>query len=180
MSRCLQFHFAPVFYLEHGFTKLDGHGFTLGPTLLQPQSRGHVALRSHDPFAAPVIRLNFLDNNQDVQVLIEGIRLARRIIGASPFNSYRGKETHPGAEAQSDEQIADYLRSAVEAIYHPVGTCKMGNDDEAVVDSELRVHQLQNLRVVDASIMPRITRGNTNAPTIMIAEKAADMIVRRS
>jgi choline dehydrogenase len=176
----LQFHFAPVFYLEHGFTTPDGHGFTLGPTLLQPQSRGYVALRSRDPLAAPIIGLNFMDNDQDLHILIEGIRLARRIIGATPFNSYRGRESHPGIEAQSDEQIADYLRSMVEAIYHPVGTCKMGNDSEAVVDSELRVHQLQNLRVVDASIMPRITRGNTNAPTIMIAEKAAEMITRGS
>ena len=176
----LQFHFAPVYYLGHGFQNPEGHGFTLGPTLLQPESRGSVTLRSRQPFTAPVIKLSFMDSAEDVQTLVDGIRLARRIAAASPFDRYRGRETHPGAGAERDDQIAEYIRSMVEAIYHPVGTCKMGQDAMSVVDSELRVHQVQSLRVVDASIMPRIVRGNTNAPTIMIGERAAEHILSAS
>jgi choline dehydrogenase len=172
----LQFHFAPGYYIDHGFREYDGHAFTLGPTLLQPESRGFVALRSSNPTDAPLIQLNFLDNENDVKTLLEGIRLARRIIAADPFDEYRGEELHPGTQVQTEEALTEYLRAMVDAIYHPVGTCKMGSDSLAVVDPQLRVHQVQGLRVADASIMPRVTRGNTNAPTIMIAEKAAEMI----
>jgi choline dehydrogenase len=172
----LQLHFAPVFFIEHGFTKPEGCGFTLGPTLLQPESRGSVALRSRQPTDPPVIHLRLLESEQDMQTLIAGVKLARQLLGRSPFDQYRGEEGYPGRHAQSDDQIAEYIRSTAEALYHPVGTCKMGNDSMAVVDSRLQVHQVEGLRVVDASIMPRITRGNTNAPTIMIAEKAAEMM----
>jgi choline dehydrogenase len=173
----VQLHFAPAYYVDHGFKNPEGHGFTLGPALLAPESRGYVALRSRDPSDAPIIQLNFLESEEDMRALIEGVALTRRIIAATPFDVYRGNEFLPGLQAQSDQQIAEHIRSTAEAIYHPVGTCKMGHDPLAVVDSQLRVRQVEGLRVVDASIMPRIIRGNTNAPTIMIAEKAAAMII---
>ncbi|HEX2914302.1 MAG TPA: choline dehydrogenase [Chloroflexia bacterium] len=172
----LQFHFAPNYFVEHGFRNPEGHGFTFGPTLLHPESRGEVRLRSADPTAPAAITANYLAAENDMRVLIEGIKLARKLAQAKAFDPYRGKEVMPGEAVQSDEEIADYIRKNVETLYHPVGTCKMGHDDMAVVDNQLRVHGLEGLRVVDASIMPVIVSGNTNAPTIMIAEKAADMI----
>jgi len=167
----LELIFAPVYYMEHGFTVPKGHGFTLVSILLRPQSRGSLKLRSRDPFEPPLIRPNYLDCPDDLQVLIEGIRLAHRVAAANAFVPFRGEEQYPGV--QSDEEA---IRNAAETLYHPVGTCKMGNDQEAVVDSQLRVYGMQGLRVVDASIMPTIISGHTNAPTIMIAEKAADLI----
>lgn len=109
--------------------------------------------------------------------MLDGIRQARQILAASAFDDYRGEEIHPGAECQSDEQLIEKVQEKVELVYHPVGTCKMGIDEMAVVDPQLQVHGLNGLRVVDASIMPRLVSGNTNAPTIAIAEKAADMIL---
>src|SRR5262249_22358309 len=173
----VQYHFAPAYFLEHGFTQPEGHGFTQGPTLLRPESRGFVGLRSRNPAEPSIIQHDFLHDDRDIQELVEGMRLARRIIAAAPFDEYRGEEIQPGPRIESDSDLADYIRSTTEAIYRPVGTCKMGNDPLAVVDSQLKVHQVEGLRVVDASIMPRIVGGNTNAPTIMIAEKAASMIM---
>jgi len=173
----VQFHFAPVYYVDHGATRPDGHGFSLGPTLLQPQSRGSISLGPSsvgDPL--PRIQPNYLASDADLRALIQGVKLARRILQAKPFDAFRGEEVTPGAQVQSDEDIAEFIRAKAETIYHPVGTCKMGNDPMAVVDSHLRVHGVEGLRVVDASVMPNIVRGNTNAPTIMIAEKAADLI----
>ena len=167
----LELIFAPVYYMEHGFSRPKGHGFTLVSILLRPQSRGSLKLRSRDPFEPPLIQPNNLDSPDDLQVLIEGIRLAHRVAAANAFVPFRGEEQYPGV--QSDEEA---IRNAAETLYHPVGTCKMGNDQEAVVDSQLRVYGMQGLRVVDASIMPTIISGHTNAPTIMIAEKAADLI----
>ena len=172
----LQFHFGPVYYLDHGFTRPAGHGFSIGPTLIRPQSRGHIALRSADPFEPPVIQPNYLSDEADLRVLVEGIQLARRLAQTKAFDPFRGAEVRPGAAAQSDQAIAEYVRKAAETVYHPVGTCKMGSDAMAVVDARLRVRGIEGLRVVDASIMPAIIGGNTNGPTIMIAEKAADLI----
>ncbi len=172
----LQFHFAPTYFVEHGFANPEGHGFTFAPTLLHPESRGSITLRSTDPLAAPVIQANYLSSEVDMQVLIDGIKLSRQLAQTHAFDPYRGKEVIPGPAVESDESIAAYIRQAFETLYHPVGTCKMGNDNQAVVDSSLRVHGVKGLRVVDASVMPVIVRGNTNAPTIMIAEKAADLI----
>ncbi|HEX2913264.1 MAG TPA: choline dehydrogenase [Chloroflexia bacterium] len=172
----LQFHFAPVIYLEHGFKKLEGYGYTIGPTLINPQSRGSISLRSKDPFEPPLIRANYLSSDTDLQVLLKGLKLARQIAQAKAFEPYRGVELMPGPDAQSDEALYDHIRQTIETLYHPAGTCKMGTDEMAVVDPQLRVRGVTGLRVVDASIMPTVTRGNTNAPTIMIAEKAADMI----
>ncbi len=172
----LQYHFGPVWYLNHGFDRPAGHGFSIGPTLIRPASRGRLRLRSNFPMDAPRIEPNYLAQDSDVDTLVFGIELARRIADAAPFDRYRGAEKFPGPSVASRAQIANYVRSAAESTYHPVGTCKMGCDAMAVVDSSLRVRGIEALRVVDSSVMPLIPSGNTNAPTIMIAEKAADMI----
>jgi len=172
----LQFHFAPVYYLEHGFQKPDGHGFTFGPTLIRPQTRGQITLRSADPFAPPAIQPNYLASASDLEILAEGVRLARRLAQAKAFDPYRGREVQPGPTARTEEEIAEVIRRAAESIYHPVGTCKMGSDETAVVDARLRVRGVERLRVADASIMPAIVNGNTHAPTVMIAEKAAELL----
>lgn len=172
----LQFHFAPAPFYNHGFTRLEGHGFALGITPLQPKSRGWIRLRSKDPTAPPCIQPHYLTQEEDWPVMIEGFKLARKIISAKAFDSYRGAEVIPSPNVQSDREIRDFIRATIETLYHPVGTCKMGSDEMAVVNSQLQVYGVEGLRVVDASIMPVIPHGNTNAPTIMIAEKAADMI----
>lgn len=172
----LQFHFAPSYFIEHGFSNPQGHGFTFGPTLLHPAGHGELKLRSTDPLEPPAITGNYLAHDEDVRVLVEGVKLARRMAQTPMFDQYRGEEVTPGPQVQTDLEIAVFIRKSVETLYHPVGTCKMGGDAMAVVDNRLCVHGLEGLRVVDASIMPTIVSGNTNAPTIMIAEKAADFI----
>ena len=172
----LQYHFAPVYYINHGFTMPEGHGFTVGPTLVSPQSSGRLSLRSTDPTQQPAISANYMASEADLQVLVEGIKLARRLAQAKALDPFRGEEMLPGRQVQSDEELIAYIRSSAETLYHPVGTCKMGQDDLAVVDEQLRVRGVEGLRVIDASIMPTIVNGNTNAPTIMIAEKAADLL----
>ncbi|HWP43023.1 MAG TPA: choline dehydrogenase [Blastocatellia bacterium] len=172
----LQFHFGPVYYIEHGFVRPEGHGFSIGPTLLRPESRGSILLRSADPLSPPLIQPGYLASEADMRVLVEGVRLGRAIAGTKAFAPFRGKEVYPGPQASTDEAISEYLRNIIQSIYHPVGTCKMGRGPDAVVDARLRVRGVEGLRVVDASVMPDIVGGNTNAPTIMIAEKAADFI----
>lgn len=173
----LQFLFAPVYFVDHGFVRLPGYGFTLGATLLHPESVGSIRLRSPDPLDAPIIQPNYLDREIDLQVLISGIKLSRQILEASAFDRFRDREVLPGSVVQQDEQIAAYIRQSAQTLYHPVGTCKMGNDSMAVVNSKLQVYGVERLRVVDASIAPTIMGGNTNAPTMAIAEKAADLII---
>jgi choline dehydrogenase len=172
----VQYHFTPVYYLNHGFTVPEGDGYTIAPCVLHPQSRGYIALRSTNPAQAPIIQPNYFADESDMQVLVEGVKVARKLGETRAFAAFRDRETHPGSQAQSDQEIAEYIRNHVETLYHPVGTCKMGNDPMAVVDAHLRVRGVEGLRVIDASIMPTLVGGNTNAPTIMIAEKAADMI----
>jgi choline dehydrogenase len=172
----IQFHFAPAFFINHGFTPIEGHGFTFGPTLLRPESRGRITLRSIDPFEAPNIQPDYLASESDLQTLIEGVHISRSIAGTKAFSEYCSDEAYPGDQTASEESISQYVRNYAETLYHPVGTCKMGGDPMAVVDSRLRVRGVEGLRVVDASVMPTIVSGNTNAPTIMIGEKAADMI----
>ncbi len=150
-------------------------GYSIIPTLLKPKSRGYVALRSANPFDAPVIQPNFLSEEEDLQLLVMGIKKALEVMNADAFRAYRKAIIFP--VEQSEAGIIAHVKRAVETVYHPVGTCKMGNDPMAVVNDKLQVHGIENLRVVDASIMPTIVAGNTNAPTIMIAEKAADMIL---
>jgi choline dehydrogenase len=172
----LQLIFGPVYYVNHGFDQRKEHCFGFGPTLVNPESRGEISLRSADPLAPPAIRANYLSTEQDLRVIVEGVRLCRRIAHTEAFEPYRGDELLPGAQATTDADLAAFVRGAAQTLYHPVGTCKMGSDETAVVDARLRVRGLERLRVADASIMPRIIAGNTNAPTVMIAEKAADMI----
>ena len=173
----IQFHFLPVLLKDHGRQTMFGYGYTLHACDLQPKSRGHIALHSSDPLADPLIQPNYLDDEEDLNTLVKAFKLGRKIFSASSMNPYRESELTPGYEVMSDTQIREDIRQRAESLYHPVGTCKMGQDEMAVVDSSLKVHGLQSLRVVDASIMPNITSGNTNAPTIMIAEKAAHMIL---
>jgi choline dehydrogenase len=172
----VQYHFAPGYFVEHGFQQFTGHAFTLGPTLLRPYSRGCILLRSTSPQDAPLIRANYLADPRDMQRMLAGLRVARTVASANAFAEYRGRELSPGPDAKDDQALRAHLAKYTETLYHPAGTCKMGNDATAVVDAELRVHGVDGLRVVDASVMPVVPGGNTNAPTIMIAEKAADII----
>jgi choline dehydrogenase len=172
----LQLLFGPAYYRGHGLVRRKEHCFGFGPTLITPESRGEISLRSADPFDAPAIRANYLSTDADLRTMIAGVRLARRLAHAKAFDQFRGEELHPGAAQQSDSEIVEFLRDELETLYHPVGTCKMGSDVLAVVDARLRVLGIERLRVVDASIMPRVPAGNTNAPVMMIAEKAAEMI----
>jgi choline dehydrogenase len=152
----------------------DGYSCHIG--CIRPKSRGTVSLASANPAHAPIIDLNLLSHPDDMKTLIGGVRLVRKILAAPAFDKYRKEELFPGKDVQSDEALAQAIRDKLGLEYHPVGTCKMGHDESAVVDAELRVQGMEALRVVDASIMPTLVGSNTNAPTIMIAEKAADMI----
>lgn len=169
----LQFHFVPALLDDHGRNRLPGDGYTLHVCGLRPRSRGRIRLRSDDPAQAPLIQANYLSAAEDMEVLLGGFELSREIFAQAPFADYDGGELYPGADVQDRAGRIDYLRRKAETIYHPVGTCAMGSDDRAVVDAQLRVHGTRGLRVIDASIMPTLIGGNTNAPTIMIAEKAA-------
>ena len=172
----LQLLFGPAYYVNHGLSPRKEHCFGFGPTLVTPESRGEISLRSTNPLESPAIRANYLSTEADMQVVVHGVRLSRQLAHSKAFEAYRGDELHPGSNTQTDAEIAEFVRREAETLYHPVGTCQMGNNSMAVVDARLRVRGIEKLRVVDASIMPRIIAGNTNAPTIMIAEKAADMI----
>ena len=173
----VQLHFVPAQLDDHGRNRLPGHGFTLHACGLRPLSRGRIALRSADPADAPRILPGYLAEGRDLEVLLEGVRLCRDIAHSAPFRPYRGAEVFPGADCTTPAALEEVVRRKAETIYHPVGTCRMGSDPEAVVDCVLRVRGLQALRVVDASVMPRLIGGNTNAPTIMIAELAAAEIL---
>jgi len=173
----IQFHFGPSYSVNHGFDNPDGHGFWLGALCLRPESRGEIRLQSADPTADPAIDPQYLTEGDDLETLLDGLKLVREILGSGPFDEYRGEEVAPGTDVQSDEGLIEHIRETAESLYHPVGTCKMGDDEMAVVDDRLAVHGFDGLRVVDASIMPTITSGNTDAPTTMIAEKAADYIL---
>ncbi|HJV95933.1 MAG TPA: choline dehydrogenase [Albitalea sp.] len=172
----LQLHFVIGKLVDHGRKVTFGHGYSCHVCLLQPRSRGSVTLASPDPLAAPVIDPNFLGDRDDVERLMRGFKIVRRILQQPALAAYGGREVRVLAAAQTDAQIEQFVRTYADTIYHPVSTCRMGSGPMDVVDAQLRVHGIQGLRVVDASIMPRIVSGNTNAPTIMIAEKAADMI----
>ena len=173
----VQYHIAHASFRDPKKRILDRFpGLTIGPCVLRPASRGTLHIRSADPFAAPRIAPNFLHEAIDRETLVAGLRIAREIVAAQPLAGVVQAEITPGADVRSDEQLLDYASRTGATVYHPVGTCKMGSDPLAVVDQELRVHGLEGLRVADASIMPRLISGNTNAPVIMIAEKAADLI----
>lgn len=171
----VQLHFVISIVDDHARKLHLGHGFSCHVCVLRPKSRGSVALESSDPMAAPRIDPGFLSDPEDLDVLMKGVRKTRQIMAAEPLARYIHKELFIEGEPD-DAALEQHIRNRADTIYHPVGTCKMGMDDMAVVDPQLRVHGLDGLRVVDASVMPRLVGGNTNAPTIMIAEKAADMI----
>jgi choline dehydrogenase len=174
----LQFVFVPRFSSAtgDGGEPVEGHAFSFWPTLVAPQSRGQLTLHSADPTQPPAIHADYLADEADLRVLVEGVKLSRRLAQTRVFAAVRGEETGPGAHAQSDAEIVGFIRAQLDTLFHPVGTCKMGSDALAVVDDQLRVHGVEGLRVMDASITPVIVNVNTNAPTIMIAEKASDLI----
>lgn len=178
----LQFHFVPALLDNHGRTRLRGRGYTLHACALHPRSRGWLALASADPAAPIRIHANYLSDAEghDLRLLLEGVRMAREIFAQAPFAAVRGREIFPGADAQDSAALTAFIRRKAETIYHPVGTCRMGQDDDAVVDAALRVRGIASLRVVDASVIPELPSGNTNAPTIMLAERAADLLLGRS
>jgi len=173
----VQFHFLPTFLRDHGRKLVPGYGCTLHVCQLRPKSRGTLGLRSADPLADPLIQPNYLSHPDDVRELVQAVRLARRIFAAAAFRDVNGGEVEPGPQALTDEQIVADIRQRAETIYHPAGTCKMGHDAMAVVDGRLRVHGIDGLRVADASIMPTLIGGNTNAPSMVVGEMAARMIL---
>jgi choline dehydrogenase len=176
----LQFHFITALMYDHTRVRGDRHGFMTHVCQLRPQSRGFISLKSADPLVAPLIQPNYLEAEEDRRAMREGVKLAREVFAQSAFDPYRGPEMMPGAHVTKDDQIDAFIRKTAETIYHPVGSAKMGTDGESVVDPQLKVHGLEGLRVIDASVMPTLVSGNTNAPTIMIAEKASDMILGRA
>ena len=176
----IQFHTMPLLVdiLNPTVRKqMPGNGYLLHVCLLRPKSRGEITLTSADPFADPAIRPRFLSEPDDLKVLVAATRLSRELLGGPSLARYRSAELFPGPGAQSDAQLAQFVRSRATVVYHPVGTCKMGHDDLAVVDDELRVRGIDGLRVADASIMPTLIGGNTHAPAVMIAEKCADLVL---
>ena len=144
---------------------------------MRPESKGHVHIAAADPRQPPAINFNFLSSQPDAELTVRAVRIAREIMTAPAMMPLQMSEIAPGADRTTDDEILDWVRNAAETTYHPVGTCKMGSDPMAVVDAQLRVHGIAGLRVADASIMPTLTSGNTNAPSIMIGEKAADMLL---
>ncbi|WP_164156386.1 GMC family oxidoreductase [Sandarakinorhabdus rubra] len=177
----IQMHFMPVRGNPHGRGQMDGgHGYQLHVCQLRPESRGTIRLKSPDPLAHPAIDPKYLSAPEDVETLLSGVEMARRIGGQPAFAPYNAGEAWPGETVTDRDQLLAMMRGWAETIYHPVGTCRMGVDEKAVVDGQLRVNGVEGLRVVDASVMPYLVSGNTNAPTIMIAEKAADIIGERT
>jgi choline dehydrogenase len=167
----LEILFAPVLFEEEGLVPPRGHGFTVAAILLQPRSSGVVRLASADPLAAPAIEPRYLSDPEDLQTILDGLALARQIVSMPAFEGIAGTEIEPG-----DLPAEEHVRARAHTLYHPVGTCRMGTDALAVVDPELRVHGLEGLRVVDASVMPHVPRGHTHLPTLMIAERAAELM----
>jgi choline dehydrogenase-like flavoprotein len=175
----VQMHFAPAMFDSEGLVAGQAHGFSLGGCVLKPKSRGQVALASPDPTAKPIIVHNYYDDPEDLAASVAGVRTCHEIARTSPLADYISEPYNVPA-SDSDEDLVAHIRANTQTLYHPVGTCKMGTDELAVVDPELRVRGVEGLRVVDASVMPTVPRGNTNAPTIALAEKAADLIRGRA
>jgi choline dehydrogenase len=178
----IQFHFLPIAVRYDGTTGPGGHGFQAHVGPMRSQSRGRVALQSSDPAEAPSIRFNYMSHPQDWEEFRTAIRLTREIFGQPAMQIYAGEELLPGADVQSDAALDDEIREHAESAYHPCGTCRMGrrDDAQAVVDPENRVIGVDGLRLADSSIFPQVTNGNTNAPSIMVGEKAADHILGRA
>jgi choline dehydrogenase-like flavoprotein len=172
----IQIHCLPAYVVDHGRMRIAGHGITINTCNLRPRSSGEVRLTSANPADPPAIDPNFCGDPYDWAIALEGFRWGRRILAAPAFSPYLRREYLPGPDVQSDDEIRAYIRQWSKTDYHPVGSCKMGCDERAVVDPQLRVRGLEGLRVIDASIMPTLISGNTQAPSIMIGEKGAAMI----
>ncbi len=175
----IQLHLVNALSFDHANESPKKDGFMIHACQLRPESRGTIKLRSTDPFDTPMIDPNYLATEEDRRVMREGMKMMRDIVKQDAFKPYRGPEMSPGKSVKTDAEIDEFVRKNGETIYHPVGTVRMGIDDRAPVDGELRVRGIEALRVVDASVMPTLVGGNTNAPTIMVAEKAADMILKK-
>ena len=173
----VQFHFFPSFVIDHGLVPPSSHGYQLHASPNHPKSRGSITLRTSNPYDYPKILFNYLEDEDDLKQTRECIHLARKILSQPSLKPYSGREIGPGTDAQSDQQLDEYIKSNAETAYHPCGTLKMGIDNMAVVDEKLKIYGLENIRVVDASVMPEIPSANLNAPTLMIAEKASDIIL---
>ncbi|MBO9380683.1 choline dehydrogenase [Sphingomonas histidinilytica] len=176
----IQYHFLNLLYEDHGRKIIQREGFMASANVSRPQSRGNVVIASSDPLQAPLIDPRYFSDPEDMRTARASLRIARELIAQPAFDEFRGVEYAPGTNVQSDADLDDYIRSTANSIYHPVGTCRIGTDPMAVVDPQLRVHGIDNLRIVDASVMPTIVSGNTNAAVMMIAEKASDIIVRKA
>jgi choline dehydrogenase len=179
----LQLYCVPTVYLDRDVTGLPTtHGVTLNPCLLRPKSRGLITLRSADPLALPLVDCNFFGDQDDLRLTIAGLRVARDLLKTEPLASLIAGELYPGADVMSDDDLAAHCRRTVKTNYHPVGTCRMGRDDDpdAVLDTRLRVRGINGLRVIDASLMPRLVSGNTNAPVMAVADRAVDLIAGRA
>ncbi len=175
----LQFHGAGCYFIRHGFDNPpSGGGISLGATLIQPESQGEVWLRSSDPDDLPIIDPRYGTAESDLDTLVKGFRIVENILAQPEMKPFIKDWYQPNQPLQTDEEVKAFVRANAETLYHPAGTCKMGQDAMAVVNEQLQVHGIEGLRVVDASIMPTIVRGNTNAPTYMIAEKAAELILQ--
>jgi choline dehydrogenase-like flavoprotein len=172
----VQWHFVPAVLEDHGREKVKAHGFSLHACVLRPESRGTVRLGSNDAAAAPVIDPNFLDDERDIAVLRAGVRLSHRIAEAPPLQAFGPRDRHP-VDLNDDAALDQLIRSRADTVYHPVGTCRMGPDAGAVVDLTLKLNGIEGLWVADASIMPKLVSGNTNAPSIMIGERCADFVM---
>jgi|TARA_Y100000310_G_scaffold126970_1_gene125987 choline dehydrogenase len=172
----IQFHFFPSFVIDHGLVNPNSHGYQLHASPNHPKSRGLIRLNSSNPYDYPKILFNYLEDEDDLKQTRECIHVGRKILSQASLAKHSGKEVGPGSDLQSDEELNEYIRSKAETAYHPCGTLKMGTDKMAVVDENLKIHGLQNIRVVDASVIPEIPSANLNAPTLMIAEKASDLI----
>jgi choline dehydrogenase len=174
----IQLHFVPAMLDNHGRNRLKGDGYTLHACFLRPRSRGRITLNSADPARHACIQANYLSDAEgfDLRMMVECAKLSRELFAQKAFDAYRGVPIDPPRSDLSDEELSAFVRAKAETVYHPIGTCRMGSDAQAVVDPELRLNGLEGLRVVDASVMPTLIGGNTNAPTIMIAERASDLI----
>ena len=171
----IQYHFVPAILEDHGRTKVKGHGFSIHACVLRPESRGTVRLAASDPAAAPAIDPNFFSDPRDIASLRAGVRLSHRIAEAPPLSGYAPRDRHP-VDFADDEALDALIRARSDTVYHPVGTCRMGGDSDSVVDPTLKARGLDGLWVADASVMPRLISGNTNAPSIMIGERCADFV----
>jgi choline dehydrogenase len=174
----IQLHFIPAMLDDHGRHRLPGDGYTVHACFLRPRSRGRVGLASRDPREAPRIEARYLTDPDgfDLAMMVECARVSRQVLAQPAFAPYRGAPIFPERDDLDEDALVAFIRAKAETVYHPVGTCRMGDDADAVVDPQLRVRGVAGLRVVDASVMPTLPGGNTNAPTIMIAERAADLI----